>query len=381
MALVAPAQGDRRLLYYLGTYLQDHIVALSFLRLLDSISFRALGGAITAMLFTITFGGRIILALYSSGRRDKSRSYDHFPVTGKGATKTYGGPLVVASIVTSVLLWGKLHNPFTLICLFAVFWFAGLGYIDDHLKVRHGASDHGLSETAKLALQLLYGVGFGLFFVVEGWSPMPPGLATQLFVPFFKIPIIDLGWGYVPFIVFTVIAISNSVNIADGIDGLAIVPVAFAVAVYAVFAYVSSHARISEFLIFPFVPGAGEVAIICSIVFGACLGFLWFNSYPANVIMGDTGSMALGGLVGTIVVLVKQEFLFLIVGGIFVTEALSVVIQEKVGIKWLGRRFFLSAPMHHHFQSRGLADTKIVIRFWIVAGILALAGLATLKIR
>ncbi|MED5416252.1 MAG: hypothetical protein VYC64_15010, partial [Candidatus Latescibacterota bacterium] len=132
------------MLYYLGTYLQDHIVALSFLRLLDSISFRALGGAITAMLFTITFGGRIILALYSSGHRDKSRSYDHFPVTGKGATKTYGGPLVVASIVTSVLLWGKLHNPFTLICLFAVFWFAGLGYIDDHLKVRHGASDHGL---------------------------------------------------------------------------------------------------------------------------------------------------------------------------------------------------------------------------------------------
>ena len=152
-------------------------------------------------------------------------------------------------------------------------------------------------------------------------------------------------------------------------------------AVYGVFAYVSSHAQISQFLIFPFIPGAGEVAIVCTIVFGACLGFLWFNSYPANVIMGDTGSMALGGLIGTIVVLVKQEFLFVIVGGVFVGEALSVLIQEKIGIKRLGRRFFLSAPIHHHFQSKGIADTKIVIRFWIIAGILALCGLATLKIR
>ena len=158
-------------------------------------------------------------------------------------------------------------------------------------------------------------------------------------------------------------------------------PTAFVIAVFGVFAYISSHAQFAEFLIFPFMPGVGEVAIICSIVFGACLGFLWFNSYPANVIMGDTGSMALGGLLGTVAVLVKQEFLFLIVGGIFVAEALSVIIQDKIGVKWLGRRFFARAPIHHHFQQRGLADTKIVIRFWIVAGILALFGLATIKIR
>ena len=367
------------MLFYLGDYLQQ-MEALSFLRLLDSISFRAIGGAITALVFTIVFGGAIILYFYRSGKRDKLRQYDHFPVTAHQA-KTYGGGLLVTAIALSILLWCQLHNRFVIICALAVAWFAALGYIDDYLKVRHGSSDRGLSEAAKLVMQFAYATVFAVVFVTDGLSPMPAGLATQLYLPFLKYPVMDLSWGYVPLIVFTVIAISNSVNIADGIDGLAVVPVAFVVAVYGVFAYVSSHAVISQFLIFPFIPGVGEVAIICTIVFGACLGFLWFNSYPANVIMGDTGSMALGGLIGTLVVLVKQELLFLIVGGVFVGEALSVLIQEKIGIKWLGRRFFLSAPIHHHFQSRGIADTKIVIRFWIVAGILALCGLATLKIR
>ncbi len=368
------------MLYYVGTYLQETVEALSYLRLLDSISFRAIAGAITSLVFTILFGSPIILYFYRSGQRDASRQYAHFPVTEHQA-KTYGGGLLVAAVLTSALLWCKLLNPFVILCLGAVVWFAALGYADDLLKVRHGSSDRGLGETAKLIFQLVYALVFAVVFVTEELSPLPAGLATQLYLPFFKNPVVDLSWGYIPFIVFTVVAIANSVNIADGLDGLAVVPVAFAVAVYGVFAYVSSHAQISQFLIFPFVPGVGEVAIICSIVFGACLGFLWFNSYPANVIMGDSGSMALGGLLGTVVVLVKQEFLFLIVGGIFVGEALSVVVQEKIGIRWLGRRFLHSAPIHHHFQSRGLADTKIVIRFWIAAGILALVGLATLKIR
>ena len=374
-------QGEDKepVLVYLGDYLQS-TQSLSYLRLFDSISFRAIGGAITALVFTILFGWPIILYFYRSGKRDTSRKYTDFPVTDH-PSKTYGGGLLVAAIALSVLLWCQLHNPFVIMCMAAVIWFAALGYIDDYLKVRHGNNDRGLSETAKLALQFFYAIVFAIVFVHDGLSPLPPGLATQLYLPFLKNPVIDLSWGYVPLIVFTIIAISNSVNIADGIDGLAVVPVAFVVAVYGVFAYVSSHARISEFLIFPFIPGAGEAAIICTIVFGACLGFLWFNSYPANVIMGDAGSLALGGLIGTLVVLVKQEILFLIVGGVFVGEALSVLIQEKIGIRWLGRRFFLSAPIHHHFQARGIADTKIVIRFWIVAGILALCGLATLKIR
>ena len=368
------------MLYYIGNHLKDTVEALSYLRLLDSISFRALGGAITSLMFIILFGGRIILYFYRTGQRDSSRSYAHFSV-GDHQVKTYGGGLLVTGILLSTALWCQLHNPFVLLCLAAVVWFAALGYVDDYLKIRHGSSDQGLSESAKLILQFAYGLVFAVVVVFEELSPLPPGLATQLYVPFLKTPIADLSWGYIPFIVFTVIAIANSVNIADGIDGLAVVPVSFVIAVYGVFAYVSSHARISDFLIFPFVPGVGEVAVICSIVFGACLGFLWFNSYPANVIMGDTGSMALGGLIGTVVVLVKQEFLFLIVGGVFVGEALSVLIQDKIGIKRLGRRFFHSAPIHHHYQSRGLADTKIVIRFWIVASILALCGLATLKIR
>ncbi len=368
------------MIYYLGKYLHDTVEALSFLRLLDFISFRAIAGAITALLFTILCGDRIILHFYRAGQRDTSRRYVNFPTTGN-QTKTYGGGLIITAILSSALLWCNLLSPFVLICLGAVIWFATLGAVDDYLKVRHGSSDRGLSEAAKLILQLAYGLFFALIYVTEELSPLPAGLATQLYLPFFKNPVVDLYWGYIPFIIFTVIAVANSVNIADGIDGLAVVPVSFAVAVYGVFAYVSSHFKISGFLIFPFMPGVGEVAIICSIVFGACLGFLWFNSYPANVIMGDTGSMALGGLLGTVAVLVKQEFLFLIVGGVFVGEAFSVLVQQKIGIKWLGRRFFYSAPVHHHFQMRGLADTKIVIRFWIVAGILALCGLATLKIR
>jgi phospho-N-acetylmuramoyl-pentapeptide-transferase len=368
------------MIYYLGHYLHDMVDVLSFLRLVDSISFRAIAGAITALLLTIFCGGRVILYFYGRGHRDRPRDYLHFSSSGNQA-KVYGGGLVVAVILSSAVLWCKLHSSFVLLCLGAVIWFAVLGWLDDYLKVRHRSSDQGLSEATKLVLQLAYGVLFGLLYVIEGLSPLPAGLATQLYLPFLKHPVVDLSWGYVPFAAFTVVAIANAVNIADGLDGLAVVPTAFAVAVFGVFAYVSSHYRFSEFLIFPFMPGVGEVAIVCAIVFGACLGFLWFNCYPANVIMGDTGSMALGGLLGTVAVLVKQEFLFLIVGGIFVGEAVSVLVQEKIGIQWLGRRFFARSPIHHHFQQRGLADTKIVVRFWIVAGILALCGLATLKIR
>ena len=368
------------MIYYLGDLLQGGDGALSFLRLVDSISFRAICGAITALLYTIFFGGRIILYFHRLGHRDRPRDYLNYSSAGN-PSKTYGGPLLVSSILLSILLWCKIHTGFVLLCLGGLLFFAALGWIDDLLKVRHRSSDHGLSEAAKLALQGGYCAVFGVIYSTAQLTPLPPDVATQLYVPFFKYPLLDLSWFYIPFIMFTITAISNAVNIADGVDGLAVVPTAFVIAVFGVFAYISSHARFADFLIFPFMPGVGEIAIICSIVFGACLGFLWFNSYPANVIMGDTGSMALGGLLGTVAVLVKQEFLFLIVGGIFVAEALSVIIQDKIGVKWLGRRFFARAPIHHHFQQRGLADTKIVIRFWIVAGILALCGLATIKIR
>lgn len=368
------------MIYYLGTYLHGHVEALSFLRLVDSISFRVIAGAITALLLTIALGSRAILHFYRRGHRDIPREYAHLSTPGRQA-KAYGGELLVLVVLASILLWCKVHTGFVLICLAAIGWFAGLGAIDDYLKVRHGSSERGLSERAKLALQILFACGFGAVYVVDGLSPLPAGMATQLYMPFLKSPVLDLSWWYVPFAAFTLVAVANAVNLADGIDGLAVVPASFVVAVYGVFAYVSSHAGISAFLIFPFFPGVGEVAVICAIVFGACLGFLWFNCYPANVIMGDTGSMTLGGLLGTVAVLVKQEFLFLLVGGVFVGEALSSLVQDKVGVRWLGRRFLERAPLHDHFRVRGLADTKIVVRFWIVAGILALCGLATLKIR
>jgi len=372
------------MLFYLGNYLNETVEIFSFLRLVDSIVFRALSGALTALVLTILLGNRVILYMYKIGHRDNPRDYLNFYSSGKDIAKpikTYGGPLLVGVIFVSSVLWCKVHTGFVVACLTSFVFFGILGWIDDSMKVRFGNSDKGLSEKKKLVLQIFYCTAFGFIYISPHLTPLPVEYATLLYLPFLKYPITNLAWFYVPFIAFTITAISNSVNIADGIDGLAIVPVAFVVGVMGVFAYISSHARFAEFLIFPFMPGVGEIAVICSVVFGACLGFLWFNSYPANVIMGDTGSMALGGLLGTISVLVKQEFLFVIVGGVFVFEAFSVLLQDKLGVKWLGRRFFSRAPVHHHFQQRGLADTKIVVRFWIVAGILALCGLATVKIR
>ena len=372
------------MLFYLGNYLNETVEVFSFLRLVDSIIFRALAGALTALLLTILFGDKLILHMYKVGHRDIPRDYlDFSPSVNNAAkpVKTYGGPLLIGVIYISIVLWCKIHTGFVVACLASFTFFAIIGWIDDSMKVRFRNSDKGLSENKKLGLQILYCTAFGFVYISPSLTPLPIEYATMLYVPFLKYPVANIDWFYVPFIAFTITAISNSVNIADGIDGLAVVPVAFVMGVMGVFAYICSHYRFAEFLIFPFMPGVGEIAIICSIVFGACLGFLWFNSYPANVIMGDTGSMALGGLLGTVSVLVKQEFLFVIVGGIFVFEAFSVIIQDKLGVKWLGRRFFSRAPIHHHFQQRGLADTKIVVRFWIVAGILALCGLATVKIR
>ena len=372
------------MLYYLGTHLNETLEVFSFLRLFDSIIFRALSGALTALLLTILFGNRVIFYMYKIGFRDIPRDYLNFSSSENNSAKpvkTYGGPLLIGVIFVSIVLWCKLQVGFVIACLTSFVFFAILGWIDDSMKVRFGNSDRGLSEKMKLGLQILYCTSFGIVYASPYLTPLPVEYATLLYFPFLKYPLVNLAWFYIPFIVFTISAISNSVNIADGLDGLAIVPVAFVMGVMGVFAYISSHAGFAEFLIFPFMPGVGEIAVICSVVFGACLGFLWFNSYPASVIMGDTGSMALGGLLGTVCVLVKQEFLFVIVGGIFVFEAFSVVLQDKLGVKWLGRRFFLRAPVHHDFQQRGLADTKIVVRFWIVAGILALCGLATVKIR
>lgn len=369
------------MLFHLGTYLYETIEALSFLRLFQYLSFRAIGAALTAFVVTLAFGEPIIRHLYVRRIRDTPREYATMPPGNKSGTPQMGGLLIILAIGTSALLWCNLVNRFTGVFFFGLVWFTIVGAIDDYRAVKHGGSEHGLSQPVKLFWQTAYGLILGWIVLTPSVSPLSSGIATQLYVPFFKAPVLDMGWWYLPFIAFVVVAIINAVNFADGLDGLTIVPVAFAIAVYGVFAYVIGNAIYSQYLQFFFLPGSGELTVICAAIFGAGLGFLWYNAYPAQVFMGDVGSMTLGALLGTFAVLLKGELLFLIVGGIFVVEAFSVLIQERIGIKWLGRRIFYLAPIHHSFQYRGLAETKVVIRFWIVAGILALIGLSTLKIR
>ncbi|MBI4530830.1 MAG: phospho-N-acetylmuramoyl-pentapeptide-transferase [Candidatus Latescibacteria bacterium] len=369
------------MIYYLGNYLRDLAPIFSFLRLVDYISFRAIAAAITAFLLTLILGRRLIRELYIRKKRDVVRDYGVMSVNDKKGTPTMGGILIVAAVFLSALLWCDPINRFVGLTLLALLWFAAIGLTDDVLKIRHQDSDKGLSQGRKILLQGIYSALLGVIYLVPALSPFPPEIASNLYLPFVKFPVVDLGWVYLPFIIFTLLAISNSVNFADGLDGLAVVPASFIAAVYGVFAYVIGNTIYSGYLHFFYLPGVWELTVVCAAIFGAGIGFLWYNTYPAQIFMGDTGSMALGGVLGTLAVLLKQEFLFVLIGGIFVTEAFSVFIQEKIGIHWLGRRLFYRAPIHHTYQYRGLAETKVVVRFWIVSGLLALAGLATLKIR
>ncbi|MBI4553025.1 MAG: phospho-N-acetylmuramoyl-pentapeptide-transferase [Candidatus Latescibacteria bacterium] len=369
------------MLYHLSTYLYHTVAALSFLRLFGYLSFRAIGAALTAFAVTVLFGERMIHFLYLKRIRDVPREYVTMSAADKSGTPTMGGLLIIFAVVTSMALWCDLLSRFAQIVFFAFAWFTVLGGMDDYLKLKHAHSDRGLSQATKFFCQVAFGLILGAVFLMPGVSPVAPTIASKLYLPFIKAPILDLGWWYLPFIAFVVVAIANSVNFADGLDGLAIVPVSFTIAVYGVFAYVIGNTIYSSYLQFFYLSGSGELTVICAAIFGASLGFLWYNAYPAQVFMGDVGSLTLGGIIGTLAVLLKQEFLFLIVGGVFVIEAFSVLIQEKIGVNWLGRRMFYRAPIHQTFQHRGLAETKVVVRFWIIAGILALIGLSTLKIR
>lgn len=292
-----------------------------------------------------------------------------------------GGVILFSATLLSALLWCDLSNRFILFLLVAAVWFFALGFWDDHLKIRHQDSNKGLSRGMKYMGQISFGLLFSLLFLHPSTSPLPAEVASKLYVPFYKYPVLDFSWGYTVVIVLFVTYAANAINFADGMDGLAIVPSAYAVGVYGIFGYILGNARTSQYLMFDYLPGCGEVTILCGALLGACVGFLWYNSYPAEIFMGDTGSMFLGGVLGTMVVLLKQEVLFLIVGGIFLAEILSVVLQDWIGIQRTGRRFLYRAPIHHHFQYQGLAETKITIRFWIVSGVLALVALASLKIR
>lgn len=350
-------------------------------RLATYISFRALMGMLTSFLIGVFLGRKLINIIYQLNFRDKTRTYGDISPRNKEGTPTMGGIIIFLSLLVSVLLWGKLDNFFLRISLLAAFWFTALGFLDDYLKSVRGSSDAGMGRGVKLFFQALFGLILALLVISEGTSPFPPEIVTRLYIPFVREPIIDLSWGYYPFIILVVIGIANSINFADGLDGLAAVPVSLLAVVYAVFAYILSNSIASGYLLFPHIRGAGELVIVLAALIGAIAAFLWFNAYPAEIFMGDTGSLLLGGVIATTAVLLKKELIFLIAGGVFVIEFLSVFIQDVIGIKLLKRRILYRSPIHHTFQFFGIAEPKIVVRFWIVAVMFTLISLISIKLR
>ncbi len=350
-------------------------------RLLGYITFRALMAMLTSFLLGIVLGRKLIPVLYHLHFRDKSRDYGDVSTRTKDGTPTMGGLIVFLALILSLVIWGRLDNQFLRISVFAAFWFTALGFMDDYLKSTRGGSDAGLGRWSKLFFQSLFGLILAVLLLASDNSPYPQSIQYLLYFPFFKSALLDLSYFYYPFIVLTIVAIANSINFADGLDGLAAVPAALVAVVYAVFAYIMGNVLASSYLLFPYLPGAGELVILHAALIGGLAAFLWFNCYPAEVFMGDTGSLLLGGLIGTSAVLLKKEFLFLIAGGIFVIEFLSVFIQDFIGIRLLKRRILYRAPIHHTFQFLGLSEPKIVVRFWIVAAIFTLVSLLSIKLQ
>lgn len=337
------------------------------------ITFRSIYATITALVIAFILGPWLIeklqrLQIGQSIRKVGPES--HFKKEG---TPTMGGSLILLAIVLPTLLWADLSNAFVWVTLMVTVGYGLVGFVDDYLKVKHRSSD-GISARQKMFWQLTIAGVAGVLLHSH------PALQTTLSVPFFKNVTPDLGWLYIPFAMIVIVGASNAVNLTDGLDGLAIGPMIIASATYLLFAYLAGNAKLSSYLQITSVPGAGELAIFCGAMVGAGLGFLWFNTYPAQVFMGDVGSLSLGGALGTIAVITKQEIVLVIVGGIFVMEALSVIAQVTSFRLW-GKRVFRMAPIHHHFELKGWPEPKIIVRFWIIAIILALVGLSTLKLR
>ncbi len=355
--------------------------SFSFLRLLSYISVRAIMAFVIAFLISLLSGRKIITILFYKGVKEEIRKYEEIASSSKKGTPTMGGILIIISILLPVILCCNLASRYVQLLIGALLWFGLIGASDDILKIKMRKGGKGLSRSKKLLLQGLFGLILGLIILNRNTTPYTEEIMFNLYIPFYKKVLFNLGWLYLPFIIFVIISISNAVNFADGLDGLAIVPSTTTAAVYGVFAYILGNFNYSRYLLFDHFKGSGEVTIFCAAVIGAGLGFLWYNAYPAQVFMGDTGSQALGGIIGTMAVLLKQEFLFLIAGGIFLAEAFSVLIQERIGISKIGRRIFYRAPLHHTFQHRGIAEPTVVVRFWIISIFLALISIVTLKIR
>ena len=362
------------MLFLLFSNLADEVSPFNVFRYQTSRTGLAI---ITALIFVFLFGPRIISLLkVKQGRGQPIRTDGpQRHIVEKQGTPTMGGLLILFAVVISVLLWADLSNRYVWATLGVTVSYGIIGFLDDYRKVSRRDS-RGISGRFKLVLQTVIAVAA----VIWVMDVLPDGLRTTLAVPFFKNVLLDLGGFFVIVAAFVMVGASNAVNLTDGLDGLAIVPVMIAAAVFAVISYLVGNTLFANYLQVHYVPGTGELAVVCGALIGASLGFLWFNAPPAAVFMGDTGSLSLGGALGAISVSTKHELVLAIVGGLFVLETVSVIVQVA-SFKLTGKRVFRMAPLHHHFEKKGWAESTVVIRFWIIAMILGLAGLATLKLR
>ncbi|HAK23186.1 MAG: phospho-N-acetylmuramoyl-pentapeptide-transferase [Desulfovibrio sp.] len=358
------------MLYHL---LLPHADVFTAFNVFRYITFRSMGALITAMVISVLIGPWCISFLH----RIKCGQYilsDVKAHAAKAGTPTMGGLLIMLTVLVSILLWSDLSNRYVWQCMLVFLGYGIIGFWDDMTKLRHH-QNKGISPKAKM-------LGLIIVASVAMWLlQTDPSYTTKLYIPFAKGWTPDLGVFYFPFGVFVMVASSNAVNLTDGLDGLAIGPTVLAGAVFAIFIYITGNARLTQYLYLPYIPGVGEVTVFCGAFIGAGLGFLWFNAYPAQVFMGDVGSLSLGGTLGFLALLCKQELIMVVVGGIFVAETLSVILQVSY-FKWThGKRIFRMAPLHHHFELKGIPESKIIIRFWITSIILGLVALSTIKLR
>jgi len=359
------------MLYKLLHFFQSDI---SWLNVFRYITFRTMLTTMTSLMIFFIFGTWTINKLRVLQMGEYIRDDGPPNHKEKAGTPTMGGCLILPVIMISSLMWADPKNIYVWLVMLVIVGFGLVGFLDDYLKsIRK--SGHGLSAKAKFSLQVFVALVVAIVLYLY------PGFDTRLNVPFFKAFNPDLGWVYIPLAVFVIVGASNAVNLTDGLDGLAIGPIIVAFISYLVFAYLASRVDSSSYLQIPFVAGTGELSVLCGAVFGASLGFLWYNTHPAELFMGDVGSLPLGAVLGTVAVMTKQELVLILVGGIFVFEALSVIVQVAYFKMTGGERIFRMAPIHHHFELKGWAESKVTVRFWIIAIILALLSLSTLKLR
>ena len=348
----------------------------SFLNFFNFLTVRTGLAVITSMVIVFLIGDKFIKYFSTKNITNPIRldgPQDH--IVKKIGTPTMGGVLILIGLFAGVFLWSDLYNPYNWLLIFITFSFGILGAFDDYKKIKKNNSI-GISSKLKLIIQII----LSLISLIILYKFIGSDLTNNLYLPFFKNIIINLGWFFIPFYLFVIVGSSNAVNLTDGLDGLATVPVILVAGCFAFISYVSGNIIFAEYLLIPYIEGVGEVAVFCGAIIGASIGFLWFNAPPAKIFMGDTGSLALGGSLGAVGVATKHEIVLAITGGLFVLEAVSVIVQV-ISFKLTGKRIFMMAPIHHHFEKKGWPESTVVIRFWIISLILAMIGLATLKLR